>query len=87
MATLKAQLGEKQAVQAENERLKLQLGSMQAQSLLDQRKAGEERSEKTQVYTFTGYVKVHKQQIMLQVVLGCAAAFWNCTELQMSFYK
>lgn len=82
MATLKAQLGEKQAVQAENERLKLQLGSMQAQSLLDQRKAGEEKSVNTD-----GYVKVHKQQIMLQVVLGCAAAFWNCTELQMSFYK
>lgn len=53
MVTLKAQLGEKQAVQTENDRLKLQLDSMQAQSLIEQRKAGEERSVGTQIYTDT----------------------------------
>lgn len=47
MATLKAQLVEKQAVQSENDRLKLQLDSMQAQNQMEQRKAGEERSEAT----------------------------------------
>lgn len=45
VATLKAQLVDKQAVQTENERLKLQLDSMQAQSQLEQRKAGDDRSE------------------------------------------
>lgn len=45
VTTLKAQLVEKQAVQSENDRLKLQLDSMQAQSQLEQRKAGEERSD------------------------------------------
>lgn len=50
MATLKAQLVEKQAVQTENDRLKLQLNSMQAQSLMEQRKTAEEKSEKTQAY-------------------------------------
>lgn len=49
MVTLKAQLLEKQTVQAENNRLKLQLDSMGAQCRVEQRKAGEERSE-----TFTG---------------------------------
>uniref|UniRef100_A0A8C6UDQ0 Optineurin n=1 Tax=Neogobius melanostomus TaxID=47308 RepID=A0A8C6UDQ0_9GOBI len=44
VATLKAQLVEKQTVQSENDRLKLQLDSMQAQSLVEQRKAGEERT-------------------------------------------
>lgn len=47
MATLKAQLVEKQAVQSENDRLNLQLDSMQAQNQMEQRKAGEERSEAT----------------------------------------
>lgn len=41
---LKAQLVEKQSVQAENHRLKLQLESMEAQCRVEQRKAGEERS-------------------------------------------
>lgn len=50
VATLKAQLVEKQAVQTENDRLKLQLNSMQAQSLMEQRKTAEEKSEKTQAY-------------------------------------
>ncbi|KAM6896159.1 optineurin [Lycodopsis pacificus] len=43
VVTLKAQLGEKQAVQSENDRLKLQVDSMQAQSQMEQRKAAEER--------------------------------------------
>lgn len=47
VATLKAQLVEKQAVRSENDRLKLQLDSMQAQNQMEQRKAGEERSEAT----------------------------------------
>lgn len=51
VVTLKAQLVEKQAVQTENDRLKLQLDSMQAQSLMEQRKAGEERSAAT-VHTY-----------------------------------
>lgn len=45
VVTLKAQLVEKQAVQSENDRLKLQLDSLQAQNQMEQRKAGEERSE------------------------------------------
>lgn len=45
MTTLKAQLVEKQTVQAENDRLKLQLDSMHAQSQIEQKKAGEDRSE------------------------------------------
>lgn len=45
VATLKAQLVEKQTVQTENNRLKLQLESMEAQCKVEQRKAGEERSE------------------------------------------
>ncbi|XP_054862843.1 optineurin isoform X1 [Amphiprion ocellaris] len=49
VVTLKAQLVEKQAVQSENDRLKLQLGSMQAQSLMEQRKAGEERNNLAQL--------------------------------------
>lgn len=44
VATLRAQLVEKQVVQSENDRLKLQLDSMQAQSLMEQKKAGEERN-------------------------------------------
>lgn len=47
MATLKAQLLEKQAVQAENERLKLQLGSLQAQGQLEQKKADDDRLVQT----------------------------------------
>lgn len=47
VATLKTQLVEKQAVQSENNRLKLQLDSVQAQNLIEQRKAGEDRSEAT----------------------------------------
>lgn len=43
MVTLKAQLVEKQEVQSENDRLKLQVDSMKAQSQLEQRKTGEER--------------------------------------------
>ncbi|KAM8885062.1 optineurin isoform 1-T3 [Synchiropus picturatus] len=49
VVTLKAQLMQKQAVQQENERLKLQLDSMQAQSLIEQRKAGDERNNLAQL--------------------------------------
>ncbi|AWO97748.1 putative optineurin [Scophthalmus maximus] len=49
VTTLKAQLVEKQAVQSENDRLKLQLDSMQAQSQLEQKKAGEERNTLAQL--------------------------------------
>lgn len=45
VVVLKAQLVEKQSVQTENQRLKLQLDSMEAQCRVEQRKAGEERSE------------------------------------------
>ncbi|KAM3587841.1 uncharacterized protein V6R79_015075 [Siganus canaliculatus] len=47
--TLKAQLLEKQAVQAENDRLKLQVDSMQAQNQVEQRKAGEDRNNLAQL--------------------------------------
>lgn len=50
---LKAQLVEKQAVQTENQRLKLQLDSMEAQCRVEQRKAGEERSEQQRFATHT----------------------------------
>lgn len=49
VATLKAQLVEKQTVQSENDRLRLQLDSMHAQSLVEQRKAGEERTNFAQL--------------------------------------
>ncbi|XP_030296533.1 optineurin [Sparus aurata] len=49
VATLKAQLVEKQAVQTENDRLKLQLESTLAQSQMEQRKAGEDRNSLTQL--------------------------------------
>lgn len=53
LATLKAQLVEKQAVQSENDRLKLQLDSMKAQNQMEHRKAEEERSEATCTETLT----------------------------------
>ncbi|XP_010899597.2 optineurin isoform X2 [Esox lucius] len=49
VGTLRAQLVEKQAVQSENDRLKLQLESIQAQILLEQRKAGEDRTNLSQL--------------------------------------
>ncbi|XP_060885427.1 optineurin [Labrus mixtus] len=49
VVTLKAQLVEKQAVQSENNRLKLQLDSMQAENQMEQRKAGEERNNLAQL--------------------------------------
>ncbi|XP_038157979.1 optineurin [Cyprinodon tularosa] len=49
VATLKAQLVEKQAVQAENDRLKLQLGSLQAQSQMEQKKADDDRTNLAQL--------------------------------------
>ncbi|XP_029318122.1 optineurin [Cottoperca gobio] len=47
--TLKTQLLNKQDAQSETERLKLQLDSMQAESLLEQRRAGEERNNMSQL--------------------------------------
>ncbi|XP_036977972.1 optineurin isoform X2 [Acanthopagrus latus] len=49
VATLKAQLVEKQAVQTENERLKLQLESALAHNQMEQRKAGEDRNNLAQL--------------------------------------
>ncbi|XP_061524015.1 LOW QUALITY PROTEIN: optineurin [Phycodurus eques] len=49
VAALKAQLADKQAVKTENEQLKLRLESMHAQSLIVQKKAGEERSNLAQL--------------------------------------
>ncbi|KAM9328166.1 optineurin isoform 2-T2 [Pholidichthys leucotaenia] len=49
VATLKAQLMDKQAIQAENDRLKLQLDSTQAQNLMEQKKAGDERNNFTRL--------------------------------------
>ncbi|XP_057711132.1 optineurin [Corythoichthys intestinalis] len=48
-AILKAELVDRQAVKTENERLKLQLDSVQTQSLMVQKKAGEERSNLAQL--------------------------------------
>uniref|UniRef100_A0A3Q3BGS4 Optineurin n=1 Tax=Kryptolebias marmoratus TaxID=37003 RepID=A0A3Q3BGS4_KRYMA len=49
VVTLKAQLEEKQAMQLENDRLKLQLGSVQTQTQIEQRKADEERNNLAQL--------------------------------------
>ncbi|CAL1568712.1 unnamed protein product [Knipowitschia caucasica] len=45
VVTLKAQLVDRHTVQSENERLKLQIDSMQAQSLVELRKAGDARND------------------------------------------
>lgn len=42
---------EKQAVQSENDRLKLQIDSVQAQNRIEQKKAGEDRLEKMHTQT------------------------------------
>ncbi|KAK5849108.1 hypothetical protein PBY51_008776 [Eleginops maclovinus] len=47
VVTLKAQLADKQEVLSENDRLKLQVDSMQAQNQLEQRKTGEEKNNLT----------------------------------------
>lgn len=49
VATLRAQLVEKQAVQSENDRLKLQLDSLHAQNQMEQKKAGEDRNNLSQL--------------------------------------
>ncbi|XP_068611130.1 optineurin [Brachionichthys hirsutus] len=49
VVTLKAQLVEKQAVQSENDRLKLQLESVHAQNQVEQRRTGEERNTLAQL--------------------------------------
>lgn len=43
VTTVKAQLGDKQSVQSENDRLKLQIDSVQAQIQIEQKKAAEDR--------------------------------------------
>ena len=53
VVTLKAQLADKQEVLSVNERLKLQVDSMQAQNLMEQRKTEEERSEDTHTHLLT----------------------------------
>lgn len=72
VATLKTQLVEKQAVQSENNRLKLQLDSIQAQNLIEQRKAGEDRSEETCTH-------IHCDSI-LHVSLATFDYTWICTQ-------
>ncbi|TWW64462.1 optineurin [Takifugu flavidus] len=67
VVALKAQLVEKQAVQTENQRLKLQLDSMEAQCRVEQRKAGEERNTLAQLkdaYTklFEDYNELKEEQ-------------------------
>ncbi|KAJ8006904.1 hypothetical protein DPEC_G00112050 [Dallia pectoralis] len=64
VGTLRAQLVEKQAVQSENDRLKLQLESMQAQNLMEQRKAGEDRTNLTQLKD--AYTKLFEDYNMLK---------------------
>ncbi|CAL8318391.1 unnamed protein product [Lota lota] len=49
VATLRAQLVEKQAVQAKNEQLRLRVDSMLAQSQMEQRKIGEEKNNHDQL--------------------------------------
>ncbi|XP_037551931.1 optineurin [Nematolebias whitei] len=67
VVTLKAQLVDKQAVQSENDRLKLQLGSVQAQTQIEQRKADEDRNNLAQLkdaYTklFEDYNELQEEQ-------------------------
>ncbi|XP_068162833.1 optineurin [Antennarius striatus] len=67
VTTLKAQLVDKQAVQSENDRLKLQLDSMHAQNQLEQRKTGEERNNLAQLkdaYTklFEDYTELKEEK-------------------------
>lgn len=51
MVTLKAQLVEKQSVQSENNRLRLQLDSVHTQTQIEQKKAGEDRLKGTNTQT------------------------------------
>ena len=69
MATLKAQLIEKQVVQSENDRLKLQLDSMQAQNRMEQKKAGEERYEDTSQREIECYPPPHFFICFLKIYL------------------
>ncbi|MEQ2239665.1 hypothetical protein ILYODFUR_006755, partial [Ilyodon furcidens] len=71
VATLKAQLVEKQAVQSENDRLKLHLSSLQAQGQMEQKKADEERNNLAQLkdaYTklFEDYNELKEEKIRKQ---------------------
>ncbi|MED6284635.1 hypothetical protein CHARACLAT_021010 [Characodon lateralis] len=71
VATLKAQLVEKQAVQSENDRLKLHLSSLQAQGQMEKKKADEERNNLAQLkdaYTklFEDYNELKEEKIRKQ---------------------
>ncbi|XP_060759395.1 optineurin isoform X2 [Neoarius graeffei] len=66
LGTLKTQLGEREQLQAENDRLKVQLESMQSASKLEQKKAQEERNDLAQLkdaYTklFEDYDELQKE--------------------------
>lgn len=75
VATLKAQLVEKQTVQTENSRLKLQLESTEAQCKVEQRKAGEERSETTQqILNTSGGFYWAKQGALYMFLIGFCIA-------------
>lgn len=52
VATLNAQLVEKQTIQSENDRLKLQLSSLQTQSQIEQKRADEERLDNTKIQIY-----------------------------------
>ncbi|XP_077354894.1 optineurin [Festucalex cinctus] len=74
VATLKAQLVDTQAVKSENEQLKLQLDSMQAESLIVQKEAWEKRSNLAQLkdaYTklFDDYNELQEERNRREAVL------------------
>ncbi|XP_047431059.1 optineurin [Mugil cephalus] len=74
VVTLKAQLLQKQAVQTENDRLKLQLDSMQAQSLMEQKKTDEERNNLAQLkdaYTklFEDYKELKEERLKREALM------------------
>ncbi|XP_059894622.1 optineurin isoform X2 [Gadus macrocephalus] len=67
VATLQAQLVEKQAVQAENEQLRLRVDSMTAQGQMEQRKIGEEKNNHDQLKV--AYTKLYQDHEALKTAL------------------
>ncbi|XP_030197681.1 optineurin isoform X1 [Gadus morhua] len=67
VATLQAQLVEKQAVQAENEQLRLRVDSMTAQGQMEQRKIGEEKKNHDQLKV--AYTKLYQDHEALKTEL------------------
>ncbi|XP_056433922.1 optineurin isoform X2 [Gadus chalcogrammus] len=67
VATLQAQLVEKQAVQAENEQLRLRVDSMTAQGQMEQRKIGEEKNNHDQLKV--AYTKLYQDHEVLKTEL------------------